>query len=325
MPYLLLDWLKDETLNKHIVHSPYLNTDYIGPKHLAPSGAFGVNIDFEQGKTEHLFIEQQRFGAEFITAAVVGNRPELLDLGIKITDWGIARQAADGGYPQCKDTFHSMEVWLEGWSRAALILRYSNSPAWAKVEPRWKPAMAACADWMLVPETLRKGLEINRPMIHRHWILAAAMEQAANVTGNDHYRKLVRELIDDAVALQKPDGINAEKDGYDISYQTAGLLVASYYYAVATDAKYKEKTARMLERGLEWVAAKELPGGDLSMEGSTRVGKEKHRTGVMKGINYWQVLQAVVFIAHITGRKDFFVLGRRIAARKEGIRPDDLF
>jgi hypothetical protein len=283
-----------------------------------------VNLAFEEGRADTLFVEQQRFGAEFIQAAIMGGRMDVLELGIKIIEWAFPKQADNGSFAGSRDIFHTTEIYLEAWARAALILREGGSPAWATVGPVWVPRIAACASWMIAPQNFEPGLENNRPMVHRYWILAAALQASAAVTGDDRFQAVASQLVREGTAAQLENGINPERGGYDVSYQSAGLIKAGRYWAATTDPRCREITRRMLERGLSWLMTKEDGLGNISTEGSTRAGKEKHRTGRIKGVNYWELIQAVVFTAHISQRAEFFDLARRVASRTEDIRPDDL-
>ena len=322
--YPLVDWLADDLIVRHLLHSPNLTTDYLIPRYLTPSGAVGVNAAWERKEAPVFFIEQQRLGTEFIQAAGVGGRPEALAIGLGILEWGLARQGPQGDFPGCRDQFHSMEIFLEAFCRAALVLSETQAGTWAGLKDRWTAAAQRCGEWMIDPKNLQAGLEINEPFVHRLWILAAALASAGAITNDARFNDVAGDLVGEAVQKQQANGINPERDGFDISYQSAGLLMAARFYAATSDAPSREATRAMLERGLAFVLTKEGEKGRLSLEGSTRVGVEKHRTGVRKGVNYWELLQASVFTARITDRKDFFSFARRLAEHPDGIRLDEL-
>jgi hypothetical protein len=77
----------------------------------------------------------------------------------------------------------------------------------------------------------------------------------------------------------------------------------------------------MIDLGLRWVLTKVDAQGHISLEGSTRTGKELGRSGTVKTIDYKNILQALAFGTAITGDARYKVAAEHIAIERKWIKP----
>ena len=99
----------------------------------SPTGAIGINIEHEStsdGSTVY-YIEQQRYGADWIAAGIFENDSTKIDKGLDILNWVfdkiiiLQQQDGDDGssvYRNSGDAVHSTSLFLEAATRAALLL-----------------------------------------------------------------------------------------------------------------------------------------------------------------------------------------------------------
>ncbi len=267
-------------------------------KNYAPDGAAGANVERFQ------WIEEQRQGAEWIVRGLAEGRDEWAQRGWLQLDWGLSRQAADGGFDS-KDPFHSTSLFLEALARGLML-----EPA--KATDARKQGLARAAACMLRSDVESKGVASNAPYTHRRYILAAGFGQAGAALNDAHLIGQGEHWAREGLAQQQPDGTNPEKGGFDASYQMVGVLMALRYLAVCKNAllraSLRSMTRAVVRRDLE----RQRPDGSIDAEGSTRVGLGAARSGKVKEVSYGEVLQALVFGAQALPESSWIEPAQRI-------------
>jgi hypothetical protein len=288
------------------------------PPHFAPDGAMGQNDKWQRGTAPEWFIEGQRWGAETVQAGIVMNNEALVRQGWLVLAWGFAKQSKDGGFAGTGDPFHSTSCYVEGAARALLLMKNSGDAKQATMVKKFEPALHAAALWLLRPEVVRK---YDAPYTHRRYILAAALGQTAAAVADTALAQAAATYARDGLKLQRADGVNPEKGGYDVNYQMVGVLMAARYYAVCDDAELRTRLRGMMLRAGEFEMTKMDAQGVISIEGSTRMGHEPGRGGKIKTVSYKEVLQAFLLASQITGDKRFRACAERIARGQKWLKP----
>jgi len=318
----LLALVSDDLLEQALYRSPFLI-----PAAISPGGAVSVNALWESSGGGEWFIEMQRFGAELVQAGVVCGRKDWIERGLQIVGWGFARQGPDGDFPGGGDPYHSTELFVEGAARCVLLLQQGNVVDFL---PRIELSgcvqkIHAAALWLVRPDVAGPGRRNNAPFVHRCWIMAAALAMAAAVSGDESLSRVARERAEEGLAQQSEDGVNPERGGFDVNYQSAGLLFAARYHAVCPDAALRDRIGRMIRRGLDWLSARVDESGEVATAGSTRVGKEALRSGGIKKVNEWELVQTFCYGAAITGDVSFRDAARLLVNNVGGAAtPDQL-
>lgn len=273
---------------------------------IAPDGASALSREWVEGKRKDWFIENQRGGGDLIEAAVVLGDHKAVDAGLLELEWGYARQAQDGSFPESGDPFHSVSIFIVDSARALLVLREQRTE-FAEFMPRLEkliPHLAAAAAWLLEPRILDTGKRHDQPYTHRRWILAAALGEASQLTGDRRFANAAEAFAAEGIALQHEDGENPEKGGFDVSYQMVDALQGARYYTTLNcpaQAALMARVRRMIEQTCRWEMARISPSGEIDVQGSTRMLKEPGRSGAIKHTNYKEVVQAFSYAAAITG------------------------
>jgi hypothetical protein len=312
----LLQVAKDPLLEEALYRKPERLASRV-----APSGAVSVNAEWERGRRKDWYIEQQRYGADWVQAGIIRRDRKLVERGWKILTWGFARQARDGSFPGTGDAFHSTSLFVEAAARALLLLKQSQWDGSPALLVRYQPKVVAAARWLLRPEVARRGRHHNLPYTHRRWLLAAALGESAALSEDRPLARAAAEYAREGLRLQTRSGINPEKGGPDVAYQAAGILWAGRYYTVCPDSHLRQQIQNMIDRGLQWELTQVDAQGRVSLKQSTRTGKEKGRSGRAKTVNYKILVQALTLGRAVTGAARYQSAAKRIAAGQNWIKP----
>jgi hypothetical protein len=272
----------------------------------APDGSAGANRD------GYKWIEEQRQGAEWIVRGVAEDRADWRDLGWRLLDWGLSHQADDGGFGS-RDPFHSTSFFVEALARACLL-----DPSAATDDRR--RALARAAGWLMSPAAEDKGVPNNRPYTHRRYILAAAFGQSAAVTGETAFAAKAQDWAGQGLGLQRDDGTNPERDGYDAGYQMVGVLMALRYLPACDDPDLRGRLRAMVRKAVAPELMRLQPDGAIDMGGSTRIGIEHSRAGVLKDVPYGEIMQALVYGAQALPEPAWLAPAERIARYRKWLK-----
>jgi hypothetical protein len=294
---------------------------------IAPDGAVGVNANWENGLAPTWYIEQQRYGADFVQAGLVQGNAGLTQQGWNILDWGFGKEAANGSYPGTGDAFHSTSMFFEAAARALLLEVQSGSQDAPQLMAQYLPKIDATARWLMDPTVAAKGDAYDAPYTHRMWILAAGFGEAAALLHTQDTGPAATLYAQDAIAcdqaaasyalkglaLQTSDGMNPELGGGEVTYQAYGILMAERYEAVCPDTQLCGQVQAMIVKGLNWEEQWIDSQGQVSTIGSTRTG-ELSRSGTPKTIDYKTIIQAFSVATTLTGDPSYRVVAEAVAA-----------
>lgn len=291
---------------------------YQQPKHLgstgSATGAVSVNAQWETDKATPWFIEQQRYGVDHIQGGVVMKNAASVETGMRMLDWGFARQGPDGDFPGTGDPVHSTSFFIEAAARAALLMQQSKVPAYEAKAKEWTPRILAAARWMAKTDVdPRKRKNSLDPYTHRFFLRAAALGETSALTGDKALAAAAEDYAKEGLSKQLPDGTNPEKGGFDVSYQMVGVNFAMCYFAVCPDPALRAKLKTMSDKALASALMKVNPDGTISLEGSTRVGQEESRSGVTKTLDYKNMLQGLIFADRLLGEPQYRDAAQRLA------------
>lgn len=170
------------------------------------------------------------------------------------------------------------------------------------------------ARWMILSNVWKQGIRRNKPYTHRRYLVAAALGLTGKVTSDEELVKYSRKSIKDGLSLQRPDGVNPEKGGYDSSYQTVGIVYAQRWVTYFPQDAITSKVVAMINKALEWEQSRISPSGEIRIEGNTRTaGQERKRTGKVKTVAYGSALRAFAYWASVTGNSQWREKARKIA------------
>jgi len=284
-------------------------------KSMASSGANGANVAWEGNQAKTWYIEQQRYGEQLVIGGLIKNDPKAIQAGFKMFDWGFAHQASDGSFPGTGDAFHSTSFFVEAVAHTLLIIQQSpQSQKYAQKVAQYTPLVHRAALWMISPKVWERGIKNNQPYTHRRYLVAAALGITGKLTGDRQLINYAQTSIADGLSLQRKDGVNPEKGGFDTSYQMVGVVYAERWVTYFPQDDLTPKVKEMIDRALLWEKARILPSGEISKEGNTRTGgQETGRVGKVKDVDYSTVLRGFTYGECVNGDKKWEAIARQIA------------
>jgi len=292
-------------------------------KDIDPSGAIGINAKFEAGQSTKWYIEVQRACADLIEAGVTTQNSQLIERGLLVLHWGLQKEADDGSFPGTGEPFHSTSLFVDGAARSLLLLKQQGDSRYATTITDDSAKLEKAAQWLMRPDIEGPGLKANLPFTHRYYILAAALGEVSALTGDTAMAQRSKEYAEAGLPKQQSDGINPEKNGYDVSYQMVGIMHAEHYFTTLDCDQNKEMCdglRHMISNGLSWERAHQQGDGSIDIGLSTRIEPGAvGRGGKQKGVNYKEVMEAFVYGATITGEKENQDAAQQIARYKRWI------
>jgi hypothetical protein len=193
-----------------------------------------------------------------------------------------------------------------------------QSPQAKKYAPQiefYKPLVHRAATWMIRADVWNRGTRGNVLYAHRRYLVAAALGLTGKLTGDQELVQYSRRSLEDGLSIQRPDGVNPEKGGYDSSYQAVGLVYAQRWAMYFPNDALTPQVVAMVNRGLEWTETTILPSGQISTVGNTRTaGQETGISGRTKNVDYKMVFRGFAYWGLVTGNQRWLELAERISA-----------
>ena len=287
-------------------------------ENMTESGAVTPNDLYENYKTMTWYIEQQRAGEDAVIGGLVYDDTASVNAGFKAYDWGFKQQIFDGSFGSTKDAFHSTSFFIAAVAHSISVIR--QSPYAEKYKNKieeYLPKLERAALWMIMPANLAKGIEGNKPYVHRRYLVAAALGITGQLTNNTKLIEKANEFIIDGIRSQSPVGYNPEKGGYDSSYQMVGIVYAQEWYHHFIDTPLGDSVKVMIDKAIKWEKTMVLPTGQVSTNGNTRTaGQEKDRKGIVKTVSYYSVYKGFAFWGYVTEDEELLKLAWKVATAK---------
>ena len=285
-------------------------------KLMLPNGANGSNVLWIRHQARNWYIEDQRYGEDLIIGGLVKNDPQAIEAGFKMFDWGFAHQVDDGSFFITGDRFHSTSFFVESVARSLLVIQQSPyAKKYADQVAKYKPLVHRAARWMIKPNIWKIGIGRNKPYTHRRYLVATALGLTGKLTGDQELIEYAHKSIEDGLSLQRPDGVNPEKNGHDSSYQMVGVIYAQRWVTYFPQDEITSKVVVMINKSLLWEQTRILPSGEISTENNTRTaGQEKGRSGKLKSIDRKSALHAFAYWASVTGNQQSEENAHKIAS-----------
>jgi hypothetical protein len=282
---------------------------------ISPSGAHSANINWERHRTNKWYIEAQRYGEGLVIGGLVSNDPQAIQAGFKMFDWGFKHQSADGSFKGTGDPFHSTSFFVQAVAHTLLVIQQSpHANKYAAQIARYKPLVRRAARWMISKDVWKQGMKRNQPYAHRRYLVATALGLTSKLTGDEKLMKYSRLSLQEGLAVQRPNGVNPEKGGYDSSYQMVGVVYAQRWVTYFPDDPLTPKVKAAIEKALAWQQTRVLASGEISTKGNTRTaGQETGRTGKVKAVDYNMAIRGFAYWGAVTKNPKWAAIAQKIA------------
>ncbi len=314
---LSADFIKANLTNEYLLKLLWSKPERLGSG-IADNGAISVNAEWEKGNAKEWFVEQQRYGGDYLMCAAATGDEKALTTGKKVLDWAFARQDAKGGFAGTGDPFHSCTMFFEPATRGILCLKTADANKYKVVIDGYLPKLELLKEWICRDENRKVAEKYSVQYTHRRWILAAGLMEYYRLTGDQEAKKVSLEYATLGLAMQQESGVNPEKGGYDVNYQTFGLMLMCRFLSASDDATMNDKVKGAVGKGYEWLKTRVSETGEIDATGSTRVGGDKtevSRSGTPKKIGMKELIQSFMLASMVLGVSDYEKIAKTIATK----------
>lgn len=275
-----------------------------GKVDVGPNGAYGPNVTAPHSAW---FLEYQRAGNVDVIDGVVRNDPSLIQEGLRIFHFGLAREAASGSFPGSAWPFHGTAFFLAEAAPSLVTLQASPMASQFGSELDWQTQRMVRAARFMVRSVGGAG-KIDDPTKNHRYYEAALALGAVGVLGHD--ATLVRwshVYAWKAIRMERPDGVMPEDSGHDSGYQALGMVHASRYLTLVAGGGLYRSLHRALQRGAAWELSRVGPDGSVNQNGDTRTAgcRERDPAGHCKTVFYGPIFSALAHWAAITGESRY--------------------
>jgi hypothetical protein len=271
-----------------------------GQDDAAPDGAVGLN---QTASRSAWYLEYQRAGGYDVTAGVVRRDAGLIELGLHILHFGLAREAPDGSFPGSYSAFHGTAMFLSEAAPSLVMLRASPLDVRFEREISWQLALMHRAAYRLVRVAGGPGRVDDPTKNHRFYEAAIAFGAVGVLSADPTLLRLSTKYAREGISMELPNGVMPEDGGHDSGYQALGMVNATRYLElVATGALYAS-LYRTLERAESWELSRVGVDGAINQTGDTRTAdcREHDLAGKCKTLLYAPIYSALAHWARVSG------------------------
>ena len=279
----------------------------------AADGAYGPNVTAPRSAW---FLEYQRAGSTDVIGGSLRATPDpaLVEQGLTMFHFGLAREVSDGSFPGSAWPFHGTAFFLSEAAPALILLRSSDLAPQFKSELSWEIARMRQAAYYMIHSVGGAGKIDDATKNHR-WYEAAIALGAVGVLAGD--RTLVHWSTLDAwrgIHMQRPDGVMPEDGGHDSGYQALGMVNASRYLALVATGSLYHSLYTALARGERWELSRVRSDGAINQAGDTRTAgcRERDPAGRCKTVFYAPIFSALAHWASISGEQRYETASRLV-------------
>jgi hypothetical protein len=280
----------------------------------APNGAYGPNAT---APGSAWFLEYQRAGGYDIVAGALRHEPGLINEGMHMVRFGLAREASDGSFPDSAWPFHGTALFLSETAPALIFLEATGFKSQFSSEVRWQTGRMRRAVYHMIRVVGGPGKIDDRTKTHRFYEAAIAMG-AVGVLSDD--KKLVewsKLYAWSAIRMERADGVMPEDGGHDSGYQALGMVSAARYLALLGTGKLGHTLYEALQGGEAWERSRIGSDGSVNQSGDTRTFgcRERDPSGHCKTVFYAPIFSSLAHWATISGDQRYAHLARLVWTR----------
>jgi hypothetical protein len=264
----------------------------------AAAGAYGPNI---AAPSTAWFVEEQRAGATDVVDGVLRQDSSLIDEGLRMFHYALARQAGNGSFPGSAWPFHGTALFLSEAAPALVVLGASPLVNRFGTEMQWEIARMRRASYYMVRSVGGPGRIDDGTKNHRYFEAAIALG-AVSILANDRTLRGWSALYaSQGIRMQRLNGIMPEDRGHDSGYQAVGMVHAVRYLELVATGSLRVALQAALQRGEAWELSRVRPDGSINQAGDTRTAgcREKNPQGQCKTVFYAPVFNALAHWAVI--------------------------
>ncbi|MBV9281101.1 MAG: hypothetical protein JOZ41_13550, partial [Chloroflexi bacterium] len=240
----------------------------------ASGGAYGPNATAPRSAW---FLEYQRAGAVDVVDGVLRHDPGLVEKGLQMFHFGLARQAPDGSFPGSAWPFHGTALFLSEAAPSLVVLRSSDLRGQFAAELAWEVARMRRAAQYMVQAVGGPGMIDDSTKNHRYFEAAVALGAVGVLSQDTTLERWSTRYARRGIAMERPDGVMPEDGGHDSGYQALGMVDAARYLSLVARGRLYASLYAALQRGEDWELSRIGPDGSVGQVGDTRTAGCKER------------------------------------------------
>jgi hypothetical protein len=279
-----------------------------GQSKAAANGAYGPNVTAPRS---NWFLEYQRAGGQDVIAGVLRNDPGLIQTGLSMFHFGLARQAKNGSFPGSFQPFHGTALFLAEAAPSLIVLENSPLASRFTAEIGWEVPRMRRAEYHMV-RSVGGAPHIDDATKNHRWFEEALALQATGILSNDRtLQSWAKRYAARGIKMARPDGVMPEDGGHDSGYQALGLTFATRYLALIGGESANPSLDAVVKRGEAWELSRVRPDGTINQSGDTRTAgcQERDPQGRCKSVFLATIFNALARWAVLANDKAY----RRVA------------
>ncbi len=280
----------------------------------AANGAYGPNTTAPRSDW---YLEYQRAGDTDVIAGVLRHDTTLISLGLRMFQFGLARQAANGSFPGSQWPFHGTAMFLSEAAPALAFLQESSYAAQYRTELANQAASMRRAAYFMVHSVGGAGHIDDTTKNHRWFEAAIALGATGLIAHDATLRAWATVYAWRGIHMERPSGVMPEDGGHDSGYQALGMVNACRYFTLLPAGTLRTALFKALQRGEAWELSRVAPNGSVNQRGDTRTAgcRERNPAGQCKTVFYAPIFSTLAHWAVISGNATYARMSHQVWVR----------
>ena len=220
--------------------------------------------------------------------------------------YGFQQEQADGSF------YNADADAADGWTNTEsdafflqsfvqIYLGVKNSPLWSTYKTQLSaliPKFSTAMNWLSTQASALSTANSKSP--NRLFLDAISFELGGQILGNSSLVQTGVNFVNQALALQSPNGYYMENGGWDSSYNGTSMLAIETLLTYSTNAAQVAQLKTSLASAASWEESRILATGQVLTTGNTRTaGQETNPSGGIKVVNYGEVAASLLYAGTI--------------------------
>lgn len=281
-------------------------------KRLPPMGRQGQMGSNRRGGGGGGFqLADQQLGDLYVRAGLAYEKARLIRRGFRAFDYAFRRQAGDGSLPESQAEGYAF--FVEAVAHSALLLQKSRYRGrFRRKLAAYRGRLERAARHMITPTAFGEFKGRNPSYTHTGYSVGTALTLTGKLVRNGAFRRHGRSAIRASLDNQRSDGVNPELGGYDVRYQTVGLVYAERFRVYFPGGRLRRQVEAMTRRGLRWMDRRVDRDGYIRWRGSTRACRERASDGELKTPGYPHAVRAFAYWGALNDRDGYIREARHL-------------
>lgn len=281
-------------------------------RRLPPMGRRGQMGNNLRGKGGGGFqLADQQLGDLYVRAGLAYGKPRFIKRGFRAFDYAFRHQRSDGSLPE--EQAEGYAFFVEAVAHSTLLLQKSRYRSRFRGKLRaYRHKLERAARHMITPLAFVAFKGRNPSYSHTGYSVGTALTLTGKLVGNGKFQRYGRSAIKASLDNQRRSGVNPELGGYDVRYQTVGLVYAERFQVYFPGGSLKRRVEAMTRRGLRWMERRVDRDGYIRWRGSTRACRERSSDGELKTPGYPHAVRAFAYWGALKGRDGYIDEARHL-------------